>query len=86
MGNMTGINFYVPDVTGDDTGMAFRMACRFAIYNAKNNKELSTYVGSMLCSVVPQFRKPVETSLNEIGIRPCIASLPSHAHKHNSGF
>ncbi|PNX66520.1 hypothetical protein L195_g055137, partial [Trifolium pratense] len=41
MGNMTDIDFYVPDVNGgDNTGMAFCMAYYAAKYYCKHNKEL----------------------------------------------
>jgi hypothetical protein len=56
IGNMTDVNFYIPDVKGDTTGMAFRMAYYAARYYSKNNKDFCTYVGSMICSVVPGFR------------------------------
>jgi hypothetical protein len=82
IGHMTDCNFYIPDVTGDDTGMAFRMAYN-AAKESKNNKELCAYVGSMLCSVVPGFKNTVETTLNSIGIRPRFVSLPSQAHENN---
>ncbi|CAK8531508.1 unnamed protein product [Lathyrus sativus] len=81
MGIMTDCNFYIPDVTGDPTGMAFRVAYEAAtkcIIPNHVNKFIA-YVGSMLCSVVPDFRNSVEAALNEIGIRPCFVSLPSQA-------
>lgn len=34
MGNMTNCNFYIPDATDDNTGLAFRVA-----YNAIYNKD-----------------------------------------------
>jgi hypothetical protein len=83
MGNMTDSNFYISDVKGDKTtDMAFRVAY-MAAKDSKNNKELCTCVGSMLCSVVPGFRNSVEETLNGIGIRPRFVSLPSQAHENS---
>jgi len=83
IGTMTSIRFYLPDEEGDITGMAFCLAYRDA-KNAKNNKELCTCVGSMLCSVVPGFKSSVEQALNEIGIKPSFVSLPSHLAHHTT--
>ncbi|GAU48151.1 hypothetical protein TSUD_302840 [Trifolium subterraneum] len=80
---MTDIDFYVQDVNGDTTGMAFRMAYYAAKYHSKNNKEFCTYVGSMLCSVVPGFRNSVEAALKEICVKPRFVSLPSQANETN---
>ncbi|MCI87532.1 hypothetical protein A2U01_0108816, partial [Trifolium medium] len=46
------------------------------------DKELCTYVGSMLCSVVPGFRNSVVAALNGIGVRPRFVSLPSQAEEN----
>ncbi|CAK8531512.1 unnamed protein product [Lathyrus sativus] len=81
MGNVTDINFYIPDV-GDSTGVAFRKAYSAAKYDSKNNKELCSYVGSMLCAVVPGFRNSVVEALNEICVRPRFISLPSQADEN----
>ena len=81
MGNLTDCNFYIPDATGDNTGLAFRVPYN-AIYN-KDNKTLCAYVGSMLCSVVPGFKNSVEAALNGTGIRPRFISLPSQACENN---
>jgi hypothetical protein len=59
------------------------MAYYAAKYFSKTNKELCAYVGSMLCSVVPGFKKSVEKSLNEICVRPRFVSLPSQANEIN---
>jgi hypothetical protein len=83
IGNMTDVNFYIPDVKGDTTGMAFRMAYYAARIHSKNNKEFCTYVGSMLCSVVPGFRNSVEAALKEICVKPRFVSLPSQANETN---
>jgi hypothetical protein len=88
-GNMIDCNFYIPDSTGDNTGLAFRVAhdaAEKARYSCKDssNKELCAYVGSMLCSVIPGFRNSVETALNGIGVRPRFVSLPSQAHDNNT--
>ena len=37
----------------------------------------------MLCYVVPEFRKPVEAALKEIGVSLRFVSLPSQAHENN---
>ncbi|CAL5184236.1 unnamed protein product [Lathyrus oleraceus] len=80
IGSMTDCNFYIPDVTGDSTGLAFRVAFREAMYASNNNKkEICAYVGSMLCSVVPGFRNSVEAALNGASITPHFVSLPSQA-------
>ncbi|CAJ2662597.1 unnamed protein product [Trifolium pratense] len=85
MGNMTDCIFYVPDVAGDCTGLAFRVAYDKAkSYDSnKTKKQLCSYVGSMLCAVIPGFRNSVETALKGIGIRPEFVSLPSQARKIN---
>jgi hypothetical protein len=84
MGNMSDINFYVSDENGaDTTGIAFCVAYRSAKYRSNNIKELCTYVGSMLCAVVPGFRNSMEKSLYDIGVRPCFVSLPSQANEKN---
>ncbi|PNX96175.1 hypothetical protein L195_g019377 [Trifolium pratense] len=85
MGNMTDCLFYVPDVAGDCTGLAFRVAYDKAkSYDSnKTKKQLCSYVGSMLCAVIPGFRNSVETALKGIGIRPEFVSLPSQARKIN---
>jgi hypothetical protein len=83
-GNMIDCNFYIPDSTGDNTGLAFGVAydaaekARYSLGNDSSNKikELCAYVGSMLCSVIPGFRNSVETALNGIGVRPRFVSLP----------
>lgn len=75
---------YIPDETGDNTGFAFRATYHAtAMYHRNNDKELCTYVGSMLCSVVPGFRNSVEEALNGIGVRPRFISLPSQSQVHN---
>lgn len=63
--------------------MAFSAAYD-ATKDSKNSKELCTYVGSMLCFVVPEFRKPVEAALKEIGVSLRFVSLPSQAHENNN--
>jgi hypothetical protein len=63
--------------------MAFRVAYYAARIHSKNNKEFCTYVGSMLCSVVPGFRNSVEAALNEICVKPRFVSLPSQANETN---
>jgi len=80
IGYVFDYNFYISD-EGDNTGVAFRMAYYMATSTmcARTNKQFCTYVGSMLCSMVPGFRKTVEKSLNEIGVRPCFVNLPSQA-------
>lgn len=80
IGFMFDYDFYISD-EGDNTGVAFRMAYYMATSTrcTRTNKQICTYVGSMLCSVVPEFRNSVEKSLNEIGVRPRFASLPSQA-------
>jgi hypothetical protein len=83
IGNMTDVNFYIPDVEGDTTGMAFRMAYYVARFHSKNNKEFCTYVGSMLCSDVPGFRNSVEAALKDICVKPRFISLPSQAKETN---
>jgi len=83
-GNMTDCIFYVPDVTGDNTGLSFCVAYdKTGSYHRNSNKELCAYVGSMLCSMIPGFRDSVETTLNGIGIRPRFVSLPSQARENN---
>jgi hypothetical protein len=82
IGCMTDCNFYIPDSTGDTTGLAFRTAYHFA-KNSENNKEICTCVGSMLCSVVLGFKNSIEEALKAIGVRPCFVSLPSQAHENN---
>ncbi|GAU48147.1 hypothetical protein TSUD_302800 [Trifolium subterraneum] len=87
-GNMIDCDFYIPDSTGDNTGLAFRVAYDAAqkvrySNDSINNKKVCTYVGSMLCSVIPGFRNSVETALNGIGVRPCFVSLPSQAQDNN---
>ncbi|WJX23324.1 hypothetical protein P8452_12539 [Trifolium repens] len=83
MGNLTDCNFYIPDAAGDNTGMAFRVAYTSSReYGSSNKKEYCTYLGSMLCSVVPGFRNSVEAALNGIGIRPRFVSLPSQAQEN----
>ncbi|XP_027187548.2 uncharacterized protein [Cicer arietinum] len=85
MRNTTDCDFYIPDVTGgDNTGIAFRVAYEKAnhIIGVDSNK-LCSYVGSMLCSVVPGFRNTVEQILNGIGVRPRFVSLPSQATENN---
>jgi hypothetical protein len=79
--NVTECNFYIPD-EDDTTSMAFRVAYK-SVKDLKNNKELCTYVGSMLCSVAPEFRKSVEAALNGLGISPRFVSLPSQASENN---
>ncbi|AES64889.1 transmembrane protein, putative [Medicago truncatula] len=74
------LNQYEDDPT---TGMAFSAAYD-ATKDSKNSKELCTYVGSMLCFVVPEFRKPVEAALKEIGVSLRFVSLPSQAHENNN--
>lgn len=84
IGSMTDCNFYIPDVTGDSTGLAFRVAFREAMYASNNQKkEICAYVGSMLCSVVPGFRHSVEAALNGASITPHFVSLPSQACENN---
>jgi len=82
IGFITECNFYIPN-NGDDTGMTFRMAYYRAAKYSMNNKQFSTYVGSMLCSVVPAFRNFVETTLNAIGVKPRFVSLSSQAHEND---
>ncbi|GAU28664.1 hypothetical protein TSUD_159460 [Trifolium subterraneum] len=82
IGCMTDCKFYIPDSTGDNTGLAFRTSYHFA-KSSKNNKEVCACVGSTLCSVVPGFKNSVEKALNAIGVRPCFVSLPSQAHENN---
>lgn len=85
-GDMTDCVFYVPD-TGDNTGLAFRVAFDNAVKSSINfddsHKKLCTSIGSMLCSVIPGFRNSIETALNGIGISPRFVSLPSQAHENN---
>ncbi|WJX23322.1 hypothetical protein P8452_12537 [Trifolium repens] len=57
IGFMTDYIFYIPD-EGDSTGIAFSEAYKAATMRPYD-KELRTYVGSMLCSVVPGFRNSV---------------------------
>jgi hypothetical protein len=84
MGNMTDCDFYIPDKSGDNTALAFRVAYEAAkTYYCNGEKKLCAYVGSMLCSVVPGLRESVEEALIGIGIWPRFVSLPSQAHDHN---
>jgi hypothetical protein len=78
---MTDYIFYIPD-EGDSTGIAFSEAYKAATMRPYD-KELCTYVGSMLCSVVPGFRNSVVAALNGIGVRPHFVSLPSQAEANN---
>ncbi|PNX77037.1 hypothetical protein L195_g042442 [Trifolium pratense] len=80
IGFMTDYIFYIPD-KGDSTGIAFSVAYKAAMSGYR--KELCTYVGSMLCSVVPGFRNSVVGALNGIGVRPHFVSLPSQAEENN---
>jgi hypothetical protein len=81
IGFMTDYIFYIPD-EGDSTGIAFSEAYKAATMRPYD-KELCTYVGSMLCSVVPGFRNSVVAALNGIGVRPHFVSLPSQAEANN---
>ncbi|GAU48150.1 hypothetical protein TSUD_302830 [Trifolium subterraneum] len=82
IGFMTNyILFYIPD-EGDSTSIAFSLAYQAATMNPRD-KELCTYVGSMLCSVVPGFKNSVVAALNGIGVRPHFVSLPSQAEENN---
>lgn len=82
--NMTDCNFYIPDATGDNTGLAFRVAFNAAEYASNNkNNHICANVGSMLCYVVPGFRNSVEAALNGTSIKPRFVSLPSEASENN---
>jgi hypothetical protein len=81
IGFMTDYIFCIPD-EGDSTGIAFSVAYK-AAKTYPRDKELCTYVGSMLCSVVPGFRNSVVAALNGIGVRPHFVSLPSQAEANN---
>ncbi|PNX67940.1 hypothetical protein L195_g055897, partial [Trifolium pratense] len=84
MGNMTDCDFYIPDKSGDNTALAFRVAYEAATACYFNyEKKLCAFVGSMLCSVAPGLRKSVEDALVGIGIRPRFVSLPSQADAYN---
>ncbi|GAU48149.1 hypothetical protein TSUD_302820 [Trifolium subterraneum] len=86
MGNMTDCDFYIPDKSGDNTALAFRVAYEAATTcycsGSNDEKKLCAYVESMLCSVAPGLRESVEEALIGIGIRPCFVSLPSQADAH----
>ncbi|MCH92207.1 hypothetical protein A2U01_0013143 [Trifolium medium] len=77
-----GRDIYIPDESGDDTALAFRVAYGAAMECNCNDEKVCAYVESMLCSVVPEFKNSVEEALNRIGIGPCSVSLPSQAQAH----
>jgi len=80
---LSDYDFYIPDVTGDNTGLAFCVAYNALERSRDDYKESCTHVASMLCSVVPEFRNSIEKKLNGLGIRPHFVSLPSQACENN---
>lgn len=82
MENFRLCKFYTSSPGHEDDGIAFRAAYDSAT-QASNNKELCSYVGSMLCAVSNDLKTSVVEALFGAGIQIRFVQLPSQAREND---